>query len=125
MAGRSEIAGSRRMESDRRSSRREESRRSQLSPEMSRQPAPDNSNREVMASCHYLSRMPPDRSHTMEESRKLNEDRRQRPEIKVDLSRVPPAQSRTRGKSREVNEDRSPSVAEAVPAAVGAQSSNP
>ena len=65
MAGRSEIAGSRRLESDRRSSRREESRRSQLSPEMSRQPVPENSNREVMASRHYLSRVPPDQSRTL------------------------------------------------------------
>ena len=65
MAGRSEIAGSRRMESDRRSGRREESRRSQLSPEMSRQPEPDNSNREVMESRHYPSHVPPDQSRTM------------------------------------------------------------
>ena len=72
MAGRSEIAGSRRMESDRRSGRREESRRSQLSPEMSRQPAPENSNREVMASRHYLSRVPPDQSRAIGKSRELN-----------------------------------------------------
>ena len=79
MAGRSEDAGRRRMESDRRSDRREESRCRQLSRAMSRQPAQDISTREVMASRHYLSRVPPDRSRTMGKSRELNEDRRQSP----------------------------------------------
>ena len=65
------------MESKRRSGRREESRRRHLSRSTSRQLEQDIQIREVMASRHYLSRMPPDRSRTMEKSRELNADRRQ------------------------------------------------
>ena len=66
----------------RRKDRREASRRRHMSGVMSCQPAEDMQMCEVMAGRHYPSRVPPDPSHTMEESRKLNEDRRQSPRTK-------------------------------------------
>ena len=62
-------------EPDRRKDRREDSRGRHLSGAMSCHPEEDIQARGVMASRHYLSRMPPDRSHIMDESREVMEDR--------------------------------------------------
>ena len=87
-------------EPDRRKDRRASSSGRHLSRAMSCHPAEDIQEREVMASRHYLSRMPPDRSPSMRESRNLSADRRSLKSIRRTYK---PDQSRALGKSREVN----------------------
>lgn len=76
---REESRDRRSMEPDRCKDRREASGGRHLSGVMSYQPAEDIQIHEVMASRHYLSRVPPDHLRTMGKSRELNEDRRQSP----------------------------------------------
>ena len=75
-------------EPDRRKDRREASGGRHLSGTTSCQPAEDIHMREVMASRHYLSRMPPDRSHNIGESRNLSEDRRSLKSIRRTYSQI-------------------------------------